>query len=211
MTLGFDLGKTQGRIMRREVSDKQSIELILQGGNKREEGISLLFRRYAPELRRFFAYQCGNRDEADDLVQETFIKIVRFIGSHNQGSSVQAWIWTIGRNCLTDHFRYKGTHPVNNLDEDGWAILEQTSMKMRVDPSTASGDNIEDCIRQQFVLFSKGSPDAAYALNLQMDGHDVRYIANTLQRSEGATRQFLSQCRKKIESFLSPCRDYLTA
>lgn len=211
MTIGFDLEVTQGRIMNNETADKQSIELIIKGGGKSNEGVARLFRCYAPELRRYFAYHCGNACEADDLVQETFVKVVRHIHTHQQESSIQAWIWTVARNCLTDFYRYKGSHPTSHLDEDGWSALEQTSPDLRVNPTSSAGENIEDCIRLQFATFSKAYPEAAYALNLQMDGQDVRYIANILHRTEGATRQFLSQCRKKIESFLTPCRDYLTA
>ena len=195
--------------MDREASDQQCINLIREGGRKREEGVSLLFRAYATELRRFFAFQCGSRADADDLVQETFVKIVRSIDSYRGDASLQSWIWAVARNRLTDYFRYKGIRPTENLDDDGWEQLEQLSPHMQVTEQAMEGDSIEDCVHQQFAEFAKASPNGAYALTLQMEGHDIRFIAGVLKRSEGATREFLSQCRKKIESFLLPCKGYL--
>jgi RNA polymerase sigma-70 factor (ECF subfamily) len=197
--------------MNREVADQHCIKLIQAGGRKREEGVSLLFHAYAAELRRFFTYKCGNRGDADDLVQETFVKIVRSFDSYRGESFLQSWIWTVARHCLTDYFRHKGVHPTENLDDEGWEMLEQVSPHMRVAEVALQGQNVEDCVRQQFTQFAKASPNGAYALTLQMDGYDTRFIAGVLKRSEGATREFLSQCRKKIESFLLPCKDYLAA
>jgi RNA polymerase sigma-70 factor (ECF subfamily) len=197
--------------MDREASDQRCIKLIREGGRKREEGVSSLFRTYAAELRRFFTYQCNSRVDADDLVQETFVQIVRSIDTYRGDASLQSWIRTVARNRLTDYFRYKGIHPEKNLDDEGWSQLEQLSPYMQVTEQATAGGNIEDCVRQQFAEFAKVSPSAAYALTLQMEGHDVRFIAGVLNRNEGATREFLSQCRKKIERFLSPCKDYLVA
>lgn len=197
--------------MDREASDQHCVRLIREGGQKREEGVTALFRAYAPELRRFFSYQCGNRGDADDLVQEVFVRIVRAFDSFRAQSSLQSWIWAIARNVLTDFYRHRNAHPTDNLDDEGWEYLEHVSPDLQtVDPSSRE-DNVEDCVRMQFARFSKASPTAAYALSLQMEGNDIRFIAGVINRSEGATREFLSQCRKKIESFLLPCKDYLTA
>lgn len=197
--------------MNRQASDQECVNLIRSEGRKREEGVSMLFRLYAPELRRFFTYQCGSRGDADDLVQETFAKIVRSFDSYRGDAPLQSWIWAVARNCLTDHFRHKSTHPTENLDDEGWERLEHLVPAMWVDGPELAGDTIEDCVRKQFALFAKASPNGAYALTLQMDGHDIQYIAGAINRSLGATREFLSQCRKKIESFLLPCKDYLSA
>ena len=197
--------------MDRETSDQYCVKLIREGGRKREEGVSILFRAYASELRRFFTYRCGNRGDADDLLQDTFVKIVRSFDSYRGDASLQSWIWSVARNCLTDNFRHKNSHPTDNLDDEGWEILEHVSPELRAAEPTLNGENVEDCVRNQFSSFSKLNPTAAYALSLQMDGHDIRFIADVINRSEGATREFLSQCRKKIESFLLPCKDYLAA
>jgi RNA polymerase sigma-70 factor (ECF subfamily) len=197
--------------MNREAIDQQSFELIRQGGHKRGEGVSALFVNYEPEFKRFFVYQCGNADDADDLVQETFIKIVRNCESYRGESPLRAWLWQIAWNCLNDYWRRKKNRPTENLDDDGWSALEQNSTALQaIDPPLA-GDTLEDCVSRGFREFAKKQPERAYALSLVVEGFDTNYISNFLNRKEGATREYLSQCRKKIEIFLKPCREHLSS
>ncbi len=200
--------------MNRETIDQKNFELIQQGGHKRDEGVSALYRNYEPKFKRFFMCKCDNAAEpgkdADDLVQETFIKIVRNCESYRGESTLQAWLWGIAWNCLYDYWRRKKVRPTENLDDDGWLALEQNLTALQaIDPPLA-GDTLEDCVSRGFREFAKKQPERAYALSLVVEGFDTSYISNFLNRTEGATREYLSQCRKKIEVFLQPCRGYLT-
>lgn len=196
----------------RDVVDRLNLELIKQGGLKRDAGISALYRTHSNQLRRFLGYQCNNANAADidDLVQETFIKIVRNCESYRGESSLWSWMTKIAINCRNDHFRKKSSRPTENLDDDGWAALEKSSTALQVTNESSPADTLEDCFYKGFRAFAKKEPDRAYALSLVVDEFDMKYISNLLDRTEGATRQYLSQCRKKIEEFLKPCREYLS-
>lgn len=195
--------------MNRETNDQKCFELIRQGGHKRDEGVSALYRNHVARFRRFFIYKCGSATDADDLVQETFVKIVRDCGSYRGESLPQAWLWQIARNCLNDYYRRKKIRLTENLDDDGWTALEQNSPELQVIDPPLAGDTLEDCVSRGFREFAKKQPERAYVLSLVVDGHDTRYVSTFLNRTEGATREYLSQCRKKIEEFLKPCREYL--
>lgn len=196
--------------MDREKIEQKSLDLIRQGGNQLKKGIGQLFKLYAIELRRFFAYHLKNIDDADDLVQETFVKIVKSAHTYRGESPINFWVWRIARNCLNDYFRARKGFNLENLDDDGWDYLENTAPGLSSQEFSIDGESIEDCVHHQFEMFAQKSPARAYVLSLKMEGHSTRFIAAVIQRTEGATREFLSQSRKKIEAFLKPCKELLS-
>jgi RNA polymerase sigma-70 factor (ECF subfamily) len=192
------------------MDDLKILNLIRQGGKMCDQGIGALYRKYALHFHKFFLYQGLNTADAEDVVQEVFINIIRHCESFKGDSPLEAWLWRIARNCMTDHFRRTKARPTDNLDDDGWKGLERDSYDMRtVDPPP--GESLEDCVGRGFTEFAKKFAERAYALSLAMDGFDTAHIAAAIQRTPGATREFISQSRKRIEAFLLPCKDYLSA
>jgi RNA polymerase sigma-70 factor (ECF subfamily) len=58
-----------------------------------------------PRLRAFLLRLSGSRALADDLSQETLLRIHRARGSFARGSAVIPWAFAIGRNCFVSHAR----------------------------------------------------------------------------------------------------------
>ena len=61
------------------------------------------------------------------------------------------------------------------------------------------------------MQFAKAEPERAYALELVIEGVEGKEIADRLGRSEMATRQYLTQCRKHIAPFIQNCLELLSA
>jgi DNA-directed RNA polymerase specialized sigma24 family protein len=112
---------------------------------------------------------------------------------------------------MMDHFRRTKARPADNLNDDEWAALEQNSDAMRTVDPPPENESLEDCVQRGFAEFAKKSSDRAYVLSLVMEGFDTAHIAAAIQRTPGATREFISQSRKRIEEFLLPCKEYLSA
>lgn len=68
-----------------------------------------LFAEHARPLYRFLAYRVGDPTVADDLLGETFERVVRSSRRFDpRRGSEQTWIYTIALNCLRDHQRRRG-------------------------------------------------------------------------------------------------------
>src|SRR5690242_20439089 len=95
---------------------------------------------------RFFVHIGLSPEDARDVLQETFIKIVRGAARFAPGGSARAWFWQIARNCLTDRLRQRSSsHKHEVMFDDGqWQTVEATI------PSgeTRSSASIEDCVSQ---------------------------------------------------------------
>lgn len=193
------------------MDDQRSFALIRQGGKMRDQGVASLYRKYAAHFRKFYLCQGLNAADADDIVQETFVNIVRHCDGYQGDAPLEAWLWRIARNCMNDHFRRAKARPAENLDDDGWDALEQASEAMRAFDPPPANETLEDCVERGFAKFSKNFPERAHVLSLVMESMDTAHIAAAIQRSPGATREYISQCRKRIEEFLLPCKEYLSA
>ena len=98
-------------------SDSQQIARGL-----RERDIALLHalvERYQYRLVRYLIYLLGKRDEVDDLVQETWVRVLERGRSYDGRSRFEPWLFAIARNLTIDHLRRRKTWSiVTDLDSD---------------------------------------------------------------------------------------------
>ncbi len=64
-----------------------------------------LVEQYQYRLVRYLIYLLGRRDEVDDLVQETWLRVLERGGSYDGRSRFEPWLFTIARNLTIDHLR----------------------------------------------------------------------------------------------------------
>ena len=186
------------------MDDNACLEKIRRGGKHRADGISALYRAHA---RRFLAYYLKHRvprEEAEELVQDVFVNVVRHCESFRGDIRFDAWLWAIVRNVLMDHFRRQ--KPEDHFDDEDWDRFGDTVAEAPAD----AGSDLDDCVRKAYAAFAKAYADRAELLaRIAFDGWSIEDIAAVVKRTPGATREYLSQCRKKLKFFLEPCREFL--
>ena len=88
-----------------EPADKKLIEEYKKGDKK---SLEVLFGRYLKPVYSFvFRYIGGNREEAENIVQETFLKAWKNLGKFDASKSFKTWIFSIAKNSATDWLRKK--------------------------------------------------------------------------------------------------------
>ena len=70
-----------------------------------EEAAAEFIRRVSPLLHRYFLVQASNRRYADDLLQETWMRIHKARHAYRRGEPVLPWIFAIARYTGLDHYR----------------------------------------------------------------------------------------------------------
>jgi RNA polymerase sigma-70 factor, ECF subfamily len=81
---------------------------------------------YAEKFEPIYRYvysKVGNREEAEDLTSEIFLKAARSIDQHRSPQSMQYWLFLIARTTLADYWRAYYRKPKASLDallETGW-------------------------------------------------------------------------------------------
>ncbi len=64
-----------------------------------------LIHRLSPQLHRFFRVQSASRQDADDLLQETWLRIHQVRHTYRAGEPVLPWFYAIARHIRVDHYR----------------------------------------------------------------------------------------------------------
>jgi RNA polymerase sigma-70 factor, ECF subfamily len=83
--------------------DLQLLMARYQQGNY--DAATALVNRLSPQLHRFFLAQLVSRSHADDLLQETWLRIHEVRHTYRCGQPVLPWFYAIARNIRVDHYR----------------------------------------------------------------------------------------------------------
>ena len=75
-----------------------------------------LMERHAASLFRFLCRMLGNEEDANDLAQETFVRVYRNRDRFRQGQRFSTWLYTIAANLARNHLRWRERHPNVALD-----------------------------------------------------------------------------------------------
>jgi RNA polymerase sigma-70 factor, ECF subfamily len=108
---------------------------------KLEEKIENIYRHHYLEIYRFLVCFSGNQNDAEDLTQEVFIRVLNSFANKNSISNLKTWIFTIAKHVAIDHYRKKR---FSSLFKDGFfkqiassekepnELVEQNEMKRLV-------------------------------------------------------------------------------
>lgn len=96
-----------------EQSDSSLMDSFIKEGNT--SSLEELFNRHSPWMRAMIASSLDDPEEANDLFQDVWLKIIRKTGDY-RGGSVQAYFATLLRNQLYDKYRQNGRRTFESLD-----------------------------------------------------------------------------------------------
>ncbi|WP_030207642.1 ECF subfamily RNA polymerase sigma factor, BldN family [Streptomyces sp. NRRL S-87] len=94
---------------RRPTADSDSarmMDLVERAQNGEAEAFGRLYDQYSDTVYRYIYYRVGGKATAEDLTSETFLRALRRISTFTwQGRDFGAWLVTIARNLVADHFK----------------------------------------------------------------------------------------------------------
>src|SRR5438067_11932394 len=75
------------------------------------------FRENAAKIYRFIYAKVGNREAAEDLTSQVFLKATRWLVQDRSADSIRAWLYTVARGTIADYWREQSQHPTVPLDD----------------------------------------------------------------------------------------------
>ena len=140
----------------------------------------------------YAVYLTGDREEAHDLLQETFLKAFRFYDKFEQGSNAKAWLYRIMRNTyINDYRRVKRTPDIVEYDE-------QISAYQMIKHDTKRPDEIEtEMFEDEIASAISSLPEKFKSVIYLRDVEDLPYeeIAEALEIPIGTVRSRLHRAR----------------
>jgi RNA polymerase sigma-70 factor, ECF subfamily len=67
--------------------------------------LGVLFERYHEALFEFLSRMTGDRTAAEDLVQDIFVRILKYRATYRDGGRFETWLYRIARNARAEYFR----------------------------------------------------------------------------------------------------------
>jgi RNA polymerase sigma-70 factor (ECF subfamily) len=95
----------------------------LAAGN--DAALNDLMARHATPVFHFLCRMLANEDDANDLAQETFVRVFKAAQSYRAEQRFSTWLFTIAANLARNHFRWRSRHPNLSLDAEN-ADTEQS-------------------------------------------------------------------------------------
>lgn len=98
-----------------QMTDDRLVSAFADGDNN---AFDALLRRHQQRIFNYIYTQVKNEDLADDIFQETFVKIITTIknGSYNESGKFGSWLMRIAHNCIVDHFRRTSSENIVSVD-----------------------------------------------------------------------------------------------
>ncbi len=176
------------------MEDKELLEK-LRNEESRNYGFNLLVRKYQERIYWHIRKMVIDHDDADDLVQDVFVKVYRSIDKFREDAQLYTWIYRIATNeCLTflNKKRKRFFLPIGDVEGE---------LNKKLDSSNhIDGDEIQ--MRLQRALLKL--PDKQRMVFNMKYFDDLKYedIANITDTSVGALKASYHHAVKKIEDYL---------
>lgn len=167
-----------------------------------ENALAVLINRHQSKIYGFIYSKMADRDVADDVFQDTFIKVIKTLksNSYNEEGKFLPWVMRISHNLIVDHYRKNKKMPMLRETEEFsiFSVLTDSSMN-------AEGRIITEVIEKDLQKIIKQLPDDQREVLTMRIYQDLSFneIAEltgvSINTALGRMRYALMNLRKLIE------------
>jgi RNA polymerase sigma-70 factor, ECF subfamily len=185
-----------------------------QSGDR--ESLAILVRRHQSPLYNFALRQLKSAPAAEEVVQDTFVRVVQNAGEFRQASRFVAWLYTITRNLCIDFIRRRALRRHPSLDEPGRSedgagptLGERTAdARANVERAAFSGQ-----IRERVVEAIDALPDDQREVFLLREVSNLPFkeIAEIVNAPENTVKSRMRYALERLQSALVDFEEYARA
>ena len=194
-----------GDAERTEAASAEAWELVTAAQEGDSAAFGLLYDRYVDVVYRYVLFRMGDRDLAEDVTSETFLRALRRITSVSyQGRDVGAWFVTIARNLILDHMkssRFRLEVVTDEVTEPGAAPISGIGAQAQAGPEQEA---ISRATRTELLrCVAKLGDDQRECVVLRfMQGLSVAETAAIMNRNEGAIKALQHRAVRRLAQLL---------
>src|SRR5262245_48717938 len=179
-------------------SDDQALARARAGDR---EGFRLLVERHGRGLFRLAHRMTGNEHDAEDVVQEAFLRAYRRLDQFEDRSQVGSWLFRIAANCAYDLLRARQRRD-RHLDHDAEGAADMAPAADAGPDRLAAGTDVRRGVQAAMDEMSDRER-SAFTLR-HFEGWSIAEIAGALGLDESATKQSIFRAVRKARAVLAP-------
>ena len=112
MARALQIQKPAVRTRSQELAELEDAQLAAEFLDGETRAFTVLADRYHARLLNFIYRMIGDRDRAEDLVQETFVRVYRHLHRYDQNRKFSTWAYTIAGNLAKNELRNRSRNPM---------------------------------------------------------------------------------------------------
>jgi RNA polymerase sigma-70 factor (ECF subfamily) len=159
-----------------------------------------LMARHATPIFQFLCRLTGSEEDANDLAQETFVRVFKSSGGFHLDQKFSTWLFAIAANLARNHFRWRGRHPQVSLDAENAETRQTLGATL---PSDAPAPNETALARERAGAVRQAVVD------LPADLRTALVLCEWEERSVAEAAAMLNTTPKAVESRLYRARQTL--
>jgi RNA polymerase sigma-70 factor, ECF subfamily len=168
-----------------------------------------LILKYQHRIYNVILKICGNADDAAELTQETFVKVIESIEKFKGKSSFYTWLFRIAVNLTLNQCQRNARTATRSLDAEevdpdddaGQMLKDLLSDDRAIDPAVLAQSR-ELCDLAKRSLLELEEPQRAVVVLRDIEGMDYAQIADVLGLELGTVRSRLSRARSNLREML---------
>ncbi len=182
------------------LSDKELIGRYLQGNHA---SLEILISRHQNRIYAYILMIVKNKELADDLFQDTFIKVINTIraGSYNEEGKFLQWVMRIAHNLIIDYFRKSNRIPViDNSKNEDFNIFDTLDIMDESIEDRMITEQIHKDVRNLIEILPDEQREVLYMRHYaEMSFKDIAEVTNvSINTALGRMRYALINLRKFI-------------
>lgn len=171
------------------------IACILRGDSR---SFAILVERYSPQIFALIVQIVENREDAEELTQDTFLKAYDNLKKFKQDSSFATWIYRIAYNTALDATRKK--KKTIYVEEEKLAFLSDAQIDEMLDD-----DSDENCEKLKLALARLTGEEKTLLSFFYEEEKSIREIAEITSETESNIKVKLHRTRQKLAGFMKGC------
>jgi RNA polymerase sigma-70 factor (ECF subfamily) len=198
------LPKTRGLVELRELDDTGLVNAFLAGESR---SFDVLVERYQTRLLNFVYRIVGDRERAEDLVQEVFIRVYRHLTRFDRSKKFSTWIYTIASNLGKNELRNRSRNPLVLFTSitQGWED-EERPLEFE-DPSSRPDDlfrkrHVKELVEKSVSQLPQHHREV-FVLR-EIEGRSYEEIAEITHCNLGTVKSRLNRARSSFAEIIEP-------
>ena len=192
--------------MRMELTDRAAVDEVLAG---KHDSFRVLVERHGRKIFGLAYRMTGNEHDADEVVQETFLRSYKRLESFEARSSFSTWLYRIASNCALDLLAKRKTEKTHIVENDGREDDLKAEERTLDYASPQPGPErmlLSSELRQRVAdAMKRLTPVERTAFVLRhFEGHSISEIADVLKIKDEAVKNTVFRAVKKMRTELEP-------
>lgn len=181
--------------------DRVDRELVaaFRGGDR--GALEKLYVRHAERIWRYGRYFSGREDVAAEIVQETFLRVIKYVKGYEGRSRFSTWLFTLARSAAVQEVnrrRDRGESPLTDENSGGLA-----GGSGGVDPAAAAETvELRRTVREAVALLPDAEREALVLFELE--GLSGREAGEVLGWNEAKVKSVVFRARRRLREMLRP-------